>query len=92
MPQTKSHLKDIKIISRNRCRNRKYKSAIKKAIKYYVISIKNIQNDSDNNLFACQNKLSLAYKAIDKAVNKKVLHKNTASRKKSSLANMLKII
>jgi len=93
MPQTKSHCKNIKIILRNRYRNKKYKLAIKKAIKYYLISIKDNQTQINVNdsLLICHDKLSLAYKAIDKAVQKKVLHKNTASRKKSGLAKMLKI-
>ncbi len=92
MPQTKSHLKNIKIISRNRSRNKKYKLAVKNMIKHYIASVKNIDNTVNSNLSTCQNNLSLVYKAIDKAVKKKVLHKNTASRKKSNLANILKTI
>jgi small subunit ribosomal protein S20 len=33
--------------------------------------------------------LPTAVKAIDKAVRKKILHKNTAARRKSSLAKMI---
>lgn len=90
MPQTKSHLKDIKIISRNRSRNKKYKLAIKNMIRYYIASLQNTDKTSKDSLSKYHSNLASAYKAIDKAVKKKVLHKNTASRKKSSLANMLK--
>nr|YP_009395791.1 ribosomal protein S20 [Herposiphonia versicolor]ARW64771.1 ribosomal protein S20 [Herposiphonia versicolor] len=89
MPQTKSHIKNYKIILRNRSRNKKYKLAIKKAIKQYISSTKNLANHNDN-LGKCQFELSLVYKTIDKAVKRKILHKNTASRKKSRLAKVLK--
>nr|YP_009397645.1 ribosomal protein S20 [Dipterosiphonia australica]ARW66831.1 ribosomal protein S20 [Dipterosiphonia australica] len=91
MPQTKSHIKNIKIILRNRSRNKKYKLAIKKAVKHYLISIKqNLDNNNKENISMCYNNLSLVYKNIDKAVKKKILHKNTASRRKSKFANMIK--
>nr|ARW60606.1 ribosomal protein S20 [Polysiphonia sp.] len=91
MPQTKSHIKNSKIILRNRSRNKKYKLAIKRAVKKYLISVKNnIANTSKQNLTVCHDNLSLVYKTIDKAVKRKVLHKNKASRKKSKLANIMK--
>nr|YP_009392056.1 ribosomal protein S20 [Periphykon beckeri]ARW60404.1 ribosomal protein S20 [Periphykon beckeri] len=91
MPQTKSHTQNIKIISRNRSRNKKYKIFIKKAIKLYLLSVKNYTNNVDiENMDICCSNLSLVYKKIDKAVKKKILHKNTASRKKSKLANIIK--
>ena len=39
MPQTKSQIKNIKITLRNRSNNKRYKLAIRKAIKKYLISI-----------------------------------------------------
>nr|YP_010618889.1 Ribosomal protein S20 [Deltalsia parasitica]WAX02902.1 Ribosomal protein S20 [Deltalsia parasitica] len=90
MPQTKSHVKNSKVILRNRHLNRKYKLLIKKAVKMYLFSIKNTVNDnSQENFNICRNNLSIVYKTIDKAVKRKVLHKNTASRKKSRLANII---
>nr|YP_010851619.1 ribosomal protein S20 [Echinothamnion hystrix]WGH14631.1 ribosomal protein S20 [Echinothamnion hystrix] len=92
MPQTKSQLQNSKIILRNRNRNKKYKLLIKKAIKTYVFSLKNILKDDLNtqkNLEISKSNLSIVYKRIDKAVKKKILHKNTASRRKSKLANMI---
>nr|YP_009399923.1 ribosomal protein S20 [Tolypiocladia glomerulata]ARW69742.1 ribosomal protein S20 [Tolypiocladia glomerulata] len=90
MPQTKSHIKNIKVTIRNRNNNKKYKSAIKKAMKNYLASLKKSPlNQNQNNLDSCANTLSVVYKVIDKAVNKNVLHKNSASRKKSRLAKLL---
>lgn len=92
MPQTKSEIRNNKIILRNRSRNKKYKLAIKKAIKSYLFAIKNnSQGDDQKELEQIyQNKLSYVYKVIDKAVKTKVLHKNKAARKKSSLAKIIK--
>nr|YP_010618695.1 Ribosomal protein S20 [Rhodomelopsis africana]WAX02708.1 Ribosomal protein S20 [Rhodomelopsis africana] len=90
MPQTKSHVRNSKIILRNRHLNRKYKLLIKKAIKIYLFSVKvNSSNKSEEGLNVCLGNLSLVYKTIDKAVKRKILHKNTASRKKSRLANII---
>nr|YP_009654370.1 ribosomal protein S20 [Pleurostichidium falkenbergii]QCH39657.1 ribosomal protein S20 [Pleurostichidium falkenbergii] len=91
MPQTKSHIKNSKVILRNRSRNKKYKFAIKKAIKTYLWSVElNVSENSENSLNLCLNNLSLVYQTIDKAVKKRILHHNTASRKKSKLAKILK--
>nr|YP_009394758.1 ribosomal protein S20 [Polysiphonia elongata]ARW63320.1 ribosomal protein S20 [Polysiphonia elongata] len=90
MPQTKSQIKNIKIILRNRNNNRKYKLAVKQAIKKYLVSTKDIShNKNQSDIIICKNNLSSVYKKIDKAVNKNVLHKNTASRKKARLAKLL---
>ena len=91
MPQTKSHIKNTKIILRNRSRNKKYKLAVKQAIKNYLLSVKDLSNNSDQkSLQDCRIRLSLVYKTIDKAVKIKILHKNTASRKKSKLTQIIK--
>jgi len=90
MPQTKSQIKNIKITLRNRSNNKRYKVAIKQAVKQYLVSVKMIIDDRNHeNLVTCQNNLSIVYKKIDKAVKKNILHKNTASRKKSKLAKLL---
>nr|YP_009394340.1 ribosomal protein S20 [Leptosiphonia brodiei]ARW62902.1 ribosomal protein S20 [Leptosiphonia brodiei] len=90
MPQTKSQIKNIKIILRNRNNNKKYKLSIKQAIKKYLVSIKVIvDNKSQKDMIICKDNLSLVYKQVDKAVKKNVLHKNTASRKKARLAKLL---
>lgn len=81
--------KNNKIISRNRRRNKKYKLAIKTATKKYLFSIKNYQLKKES-LEVCLINLSSVYKKIDKAITRKVLHKNTGSRKKARLAQIIK--
>nr|ARW64976.1 ribosomal protein S20 [Polysiphonia sertularioides] len=91
MPRTKSHIKNQKITLRNRNNNRKYKLDVKKAIKHYLLCIRaNSDIDSDKKTLMYKDTLSLVYQKIDKAVNKNVFHKNTAARKKSKLALLIK--
>nr|YP_009399307.1 ribosomal protein S20 [Kapraunia schneideri]ARW68913.1 ribosomal protein S20 [Kapraunia schneideri] len=93
MPQTKSQIKNLKTTLRNRVSNKKYKQGVKQAIKQYLLSIKIASdNKSQDNIDLCNNNLSIVYKKIDKAVKKSILHKNTASRKKSTLSKLLKQI
>nr|WMP12262.1 30S ribosomal protein S20 [Laurencia verruciformis] len=87
MSQTSSNIKNNQIILRNRNRNKKYKLAIKKAVKNYLLVLG--ENNSTNSQVYF-NRLSVVYQRIDKAVKRKVLHKNTAARKKGRLARMLK--
>nr|YP_009395174.1 ribosomal protein S20 [Bryothamnion seaforthii]ARW63942.1 ribosomal protein S20 [Bryothamnion seaforthii] len=91
MSQISSSAKSNQIILRNRKRNKRYKLAIKRAIKKYLLNIKDdSQNGEGLEKIECTTSLSLVYKRIDKAVNKGVLHKNTAARKKARLAKILK--
>lgn len=90
MPQTKSQIKNIKIILRNRISNKRYKLAIKQATKHYLLNLKNIDdNKNEANILSCRSNLSKVYKTIDKAVKKNILHKNTASRRKAKLSKLL---
>lgn len=93
MSQTSSNTKSNNIILRNNTRNKKYKLAMKKAIKKYLLNLNSCQLKDSNvskDLKVCSDNLSLVYQRIDKAVKRKVLHKNTAARKKRKLAKMLK--
>lgn len=93
MPQTKSKIKNNKVTLRNKSRNKKYKSDIKRAIKSYLISVKNASHDNlEETISKSQLKLSIVYKAIDRAVKVNIIHKNKAARKKSKLTKILKLI
>nr|YP_010170965.1 ribosomal protein S20 [Chondria tumulosa]QSD57106.1 ribosomal protein S20 [Chondria tumulosa] len=88
-----SNIKNNQIILRNRNHNKRYKFAIKKAIKKYLISLTNNREKFKTQIQYSklnESNLSLVYQKIDKAVKKKVIHKNTAARKKAKLAKMLK--
>lgn len=79
MPNIKSAKKRVLIAERNRLRNIAAKSALKTAIRRVLEAVK----ANDNTLVA--EKLAYAYKLLDKAAGKGIIHKNTAARKKSRL-------
>lgn len=76
MPNIQSAIKRVKVNETKNLRNRIVKSKVKTAIKKF-----------DTEATAAQ--YSLTTSAIDKAVAKGVLHKNTASRKKARLAKQM---
>lgn len=82
MAITKSAKKAIRVSLRKRAINLRRSRAMRQAMKDVRIS-----TDSKNiDEARAREKLSLAYKAIDKAAKKGVIKKNTAARKKSRLA------
>lgn len=76
---------------RNRIINRRYTSTLKTLFKLFQFKIK-LFNDTNSD----KNSLKLEtftliknlYSIIDKAVKKGILHKNTASRKKSKIGKL----
>ncbi len=82
MPNIKSAKKRVKVIETKTLQNRATKKAYKEAIKNFEAAVK--ENASNK-----EELYNEAVSKIDKAWTKGVLAKNTASRKKSSLAKML---
>lgn len=82
MPNIKSAKKRVKVIATKTARNKAYNSSLKTAVKKASLAIGADSADKTE----C---VRLAVKKIDKAVAKGILHKNTASRKKSTLARKL---
>ncbi len=66
-----------------RMRNRSDKSTLRTQIKKFVLSAKNREFDE------AEKHLSTATKKLDKIAAKNIIHKKTASRKKSRLARFL---
>ncbi len=79
----KSAKKTIRQDSVRRMRNRSDKSALKTQIKKFVSAIKNHDFDEAGK------HLSVVTKKLDKIAAKNIIHKKTASRKKSRLAKFL---
>ncbi len=79
MANIKSAKKRVLVAERNHLKNVAFKSSIKSALKKVLELAK--AKDED----AMKAALSKAYQLCDKAVSKGILHKNTASRKKSRL-------
>lgn len=79
MPNIKSVKKDVIKSRVNNERNKMAKSALKTTLKKFDVAVASGNREEAN----------VAYKAavvaVDKAVNKGILHKNNAARKKSSM-------
>ncbi len=82
MPNIKSAKKRVKVTAVKTERNKAIKSALKTTVKKAQAAI---ATDSADKAQA----VSVAYKKIDQAVAKGILHKNTAARSKSALARKL---
>ena len=87
MANSLSAEKRIEINERNRLRNKAYKSSIRTIYKKCLIAI---NNTDENNMDSVNSLLSLSYSKLDKAVQKKMMHKNAAASKKATLAKALK--
>lgn len=82
MANIKSAIKRIQITARNEKRNKAVKANIKTALKKALDQISSKGAEAEK-------LVRQAIKNIDKAVSKGILHKNTASRKKSRLTKRL---
>ncbi|KEO83769.1 30S ribosomal protein S20 [Tumebacillus flagellatus] len=78
MPNIKSAVKRVKTTSTRTLRNAAAKSALRTSIKKFEAAV--AANDANAGTL-----LKQATRALDKAVTKGLLHKNTAARKKSRL-------
>jgi small subunit ribosomal protein S20 len=83
MPNLKTSVKDLRQNKRRAEFNRRIRNRLKKAVKNFEDLLK------ENNVDKAKDALEQAYKILDKAAQKNVIKKNTASRKKSRLANKL---
>lgn len=83
MPTMKSAKKRLRQNIKHNLRNRTYKSALKTQMKKFLNAIR------EGNAQAAQEGLRLTVKKLDTGVSKNILHKNTASRKKSRLTKKL---
>ena len=79
MPNIKSAKKRVLISKVQNERNKAAKSALKTVIKKFEAAL-----ESGDKALA-EGAYKAAVKAVDQAVNKGILHKNTAARKKSSM-------
>jgi len=83
MPNTKSAAKAMRQSQRRNIINSKTRAKVKSAAK----QVKKLLADA--NAAEAVKALAAAMSALDKAVKKGVLHKNTASRKKSRMAKAI---
>ena len=79
MPNIKSAKKRVLIAKVNNERNKADKSALKTTLKKFEAAV------TEGNREQADSAYTAAVKSIDQAVNKGLLHKNNAARKKSSM-------
>jgi small subunit ribosomal protein S20 len=84
MPHTKSAKKSMRQIEKRRLRNKATKKGIKVQLKAVLAIV------TDGPIDELKKQVNLAAKKLDKAAAKRVIHPNTAARKKSQLARMLR--
>ena len=82
MPNIKSAIKRVKVNEKKNLRNRIVKSKVKTAMKKFDAEL--AENPANAGA-----QYSATTSAIDKAVAKGIVHKNTANRKKSRLAKQM---
>ncbi len=82
MPNIKSAIKRVKVSEKKNLRNRIVKSKVKTAMKKFDAEL--AENPANAGAL-----YSATTSAIDKAVAKGIVHKNTANRKKSRLAKQI---
>ncbi len=82
MPITKQAKKALRVADRKRVFNLRRTRAMKDVVK----EVKTLAKTNASN---AKEKLSSAYKAIDKAAKKGIIKKNTAARKKSRLSRLI---
>ena len=90
MARKTSAAKRIQVGLRNNLRNRNYKSLIKTVTKKITSEISADSSTGNIDNAAVSMLVAQAYRHIDKAAKKGVIHKNSAARKKSILAGRLK--
>jgi len=79
MPNIKSAIKRVKVNEKANIANSQAKSAMR-------TTVKKAENAVAANAENAQELLQAAYKSLDKAASKGLIHKNAAARKKSRLA------
>jgi len=78
MPNIKSAMKRVKVSRAKNLQNRIKKSELKTILRRYREAVEAKSPETEK-------LLKLAIKKVDQAVSKNLIHKNTASRKKSQL-------
>ena len=86
MPNIKSAIKRVKVNEKKNAQNKAVKSQINTAVRKFKSAVESKDAELAKKLY------EEAASIVDCAASKKVIHKNTASRKKARLAVMLKSV
>jgi small subunit ribosomal protein S20 len=88
MPTTKAAKKALKVSEKKRSRNRRYNELTKESVKTLEALIASEKKDVKKIAEA----LSMVYSRIDTLQKKNILHSNTAARRKSGFAKLVKSV
>ena len=83
MPNIKSAKKRVELSKISNARNKMYKSTLKSTLKKFDAAVAEGDREKADSAYKA------AVKTIDQAAAKGILHKNTAARKKSSIARKM---
>lgn len=83
------HLKSAKKRMRQTLKRRDHNRAVKKALKRQLKSVFEVAGDKAAAADAVKKEVTAAVKKLDKAAAKRVIHPNTAARKKSQIARLV---
>ncbi len=84
MPNIKSAIKRVKVAERNRQRNRTWRTSVRTVSRDVAGAVKSGKE--------VDKAINQAYKVIDMAVAKGILHKNAAARRKSRMAKQVGVV
>lgn len=88
MPTTKAAKKALKVSEKKRSRNRRFSELTKESVKALEALLGAEKKDAKKIAEA----LSVVYSRIDTLEKKNILHSNTAARRKSSFAKLVKSV
>jgi small subunit ribosomal protein S20 len=86
LPQRRTAIKELRKTRTRKLHNLDIKTDLKKTVKRFLSSVAN------KNVSEAETNLKNVYKKLDKAAKRNILHKNTASRRKSHFATTIKTI
>ncbi len=88
MPNTKAAKKALKVSVKKRSRNRRFNELTKESVKAFQALVSSEKKDAKE----LSEALSQVYSRIDTLVKKNIIHINTAARRKSSFAKLIKSV
>jgi small subunit ribosomal protein S20 len=83
------HLKSAKKRLRQNIKLREHNRATKKALKKQLKAVVEVAGDKTATTEQLKKEVTAAVKKLDKAAARRVIHRNTAARKKSQIARMV---
>ena len=83
------HLKSGKKRLRQNLKRRDHNRAVKKTLKKQLKTVLEVANDKQAAADQLQKEIVTAFKKLDKAAARRIIHPNMAARKKSQMARLL---